>query len=649
MKPLSDRRGAVAAMSAVVMIGVIGFAGLAIDLTRIWMVNARLKTAIDAASLLAARQIGTDAATRDALVENIYWANYNQNGRWASNYMLATPGRPTITPLDDERIQVSGFATVPTTLFSIIDRRNTTVSDAAVARREGTGLEVAIVLDQTSSMRQSAPGFASKLVAAQEAVRTMLGRLYGPNDDTRRNLWFSVVPFARTVNIGTGNAAFLDTTNMPIGWRQANWSGCVEARSNGNDDIADLGPADAGGRLTPYYYQSTYRRVGWVLRDTLDNQDVTNSTTANGIVTLQRNIDDPAVANPLNWTTATRVPSTGLGTYPGYDVPHYAGANACTNANAYAAIPVRLFRNNTDGTRRDYTVRFCRGDNDFTNPNGLVSTPTNDALRYNAEYATLINAGMTGIGNLPTSSAGPNRLCALSPILPLTASRAAVQAAVDAITAPVRSGGTTIVTGMQGAWYTLSPRWQNQWPNIANNSTIGTLPLPYNTRNMTKAVVILTDGDNNWQALYASGNVRASPTAGVTELLYNAYGRVGPNPVWPIQNVWPEATWNGTFPGNQIPLPPSQTNADARLDGRFAAICAAMKGPDPNNPRMTIYVIGFEIGNPSSGNATAVRNMLQTCATRPEAPFYLEAPSAAALEGAFTQVANSLASLRLLE
>jgi Flp pilus assembly protein TadG len=625
MSVLRDRRGAVAALGAIVMIGVVGFAGLAIDITRVWMVNARLKTAIDAASLVAARQISVTPATRDALVTNVYWANYNQNGRWTNNYLFSTALAPTIAQIDDERIQVTGSADVPTTLFSIIERGTTRVTDSAIARREGTGLEVAIVLDQTASMLQSAPGFDTKLQAAQNAVRTMLGRLYGPTDDTRRNLWFSVVPFARTVNIGTANAGFLDTTGMPAGWSQANWSGCVEARSNGDDDITDLGPLDVGGLLRPYYYQSTYRRVGYILFR--DGTQVTSTTTLNNIASDPRNLTP--------WDNATRVPATGPGLiYAGYTVPLGVGVNACTNNSGrfYTSIPVNLYASSAAGSTTAYTVAFCRGDNDFTNPNGL-SACTGAGASCNAEYNSLIGSGMSGIGLLPTSAAGPNRLCAQSPILPLTASRAAVQAAVDAIVAPARSGGTTAVTGMQGAWYTLSPRWQSQWPNIATNSTIGTLPLPYNTRNMTKAVIILTDGDNNWQALYGGSSVRGSPTA--SELLYNAYGRV--------------ANWNTTFPADQIALPPTQSSADARLDSRFAQICEAMKGPDPNNPRMTIYVIGFEIGNPSSGNATAVRNMLQQCATRPEAPYFLEAPSAAALEAAFTQVANSLASLRLLE
>ncbi len=614
MSILKDRRGVVAAMSAVMMVGVIGFAGLAIDLTRIWMVNARLKTAIDAASLVAARQISEPQPTRDALVENVFWANYTQNGRWGNDYLRAAASRPAITQLDSERIQVSGAAVVPTTLFSIIDRRTTTVSDSAIARRQGTGLEIAIVLDQTSSMRAGAPGFSSKLAAAQNAVGTLLGILYG-SDDVRRNLWVSVVPFSRTVNIGTGNAAFLDVAGMPTGWSQANWSGCVEARTNGNDDITDLGPGDAGGLLRPYFYQSTYRRVGYVIRRNGNALTASELADLTAPATITRNITD--------WNTATQVPASA--NYAGYTVPQGVGIGACTTANAYPAISVNMFPTSSATSRTAYTIAFCRGENDYTNPNGL-STNTGNAPAFNPEFRDLVNAGFTGIGTLPTSAAGPNRLCAQSPILPLTASRATVQNAVNAITAPVRSGGTTIVAGMQGAWYTLSPRWQNRWPAIATNSTVGTLPLNYNTRNMNKAVIILTDGDNNWQGFYTGTQVRGSPTG--TELLYNAYGRV--------------AEWNATFPADQI-SPVTQANGDARLDGRFSAICAAMKGPDPNNPLMRIYVIGFEVAS------NAHRTMLQQCATSPAAPYYLEAPSAAALQSAFTIVANSLASLRLLE
>jgi hypothetical protein len=580
MKPLLDRRGAVAAVSAVVLVAVIGFAGLAVDLTRIWLVSARLKTAVDAASLVAARSI--ESPTRDADATALFWANYTRNGR-QTGYMLSVATTPVITPVGETRIRVAADATVPTTLFSIINRGNTLLREVSLAEREGSGLELAIVLDQTSSMRAAAPGFASKLAAAQNATRTLLDILYG-QQDVRRNMWVSVVPFARTINVGPRNTAFLDTTSMPPGWNPADWSGCVEARRNG-EDITDIGPATLGGRFRPFFDRSTYQQVGWAVNPTGP--------------TLS---DAEALANG-----------------------HPVGRGACSTGNAYGPVNRNFI---IGGQIRSIAMRYCRGDNDWTNPNGL-STNAADAARYNPEYAALVNAGFTGIGPLPTSAAGPNRLCALNPILPLTASRAAVQAAVDAITAPVRSGGTTVVAGMQGAWYTLSPDWQGWWPDIATNSTIGALPLAYGTRNMAKAVIILTDGDNNWQGFYAGGAVRGSPTA--SELLYNAYGRA--------------ADWNANFP--TLPISPiGQTSADSRLDARFSAICAAMKGTASANPadhRIRIYVVGFEVAS------TAHRNLLRACASSPSAPYYLEAPTAADLQGAFAQIANALTGLRLVE
>lgn len=580
MRTLLDRRGAVAAVSAVVLVAVIGFAGLAVDLTRIWLVSARLKTAVDAASLVAARTI--ESPTRDADATALFWANYTRNGR-QGGYMLSVTTTPVITPVGETQIRVTADATVPTTLFSIISRSNTPLRETSLAEREGSGLELAIVLDQTSSMRASAPGFSSKLAAAQNATRTLLNILYG-QQDVRRNVWVSVVPFARTINVGPGNTNFLDTANMAPGWNQADWSGCVEARRNG-EDITDIGPATLAGQFRPYFDRSTYQQVGWAVNPS-------------GL-TLS---DADALANG-----------------------HHAGRGACSTGNAYPAVN-RTFI--VGGQSRTIAMRYCRGDNDWSNPNGL-SASTSNLARYNPEYAYLVNQGFTGIGILPTSAAGPNRLCAQNPILPLTASRAAVEAAVNAITAPVRSGGTTVATGMQGAWYTLSPNWQGWWPNIATNSTIGALPLAYTTRNMTKAVIILTDGDNNWQGFYAGGDVRGSPTA--AELLYNAYGRA--------------ADWNANFPAAQI-SPIGQSSADSRLDGRLSAICAAMKGTnstDPADHRIRIYVVGFEV------SSTAHRNMLRACASGTSAPYYFEAPTAAQLQGAFAQIANALTSLRLVE
>lgn len=645
-----DRRGAIAAVTAVVMIPVIGFAGLAIDLTRVWMVSARLKTAVDAASLIAARTISSP--TRDDDTRALFWANFTQNGRTpgflGATVVTTTPPQPVIEPVpgSETRIRVTATARLDTTLFDVISRQTTTLQETTVAERGGTGIELAIVLDQTSSMRDSAPGFSSKLAAAQSAVGTLMRQIYGETADTVRNVYVSVVPFARTINIGTGNSGFLTTTNLPTGWNLSNWSGCVEARSNG-EDITESTPAAAPFR--PYLYPDTYRRVGWA---SAHSGSGNGNPPSNSVVTLTRN------ATAWRNATAGTHGSPASGANVNGAVDPYQGAGACTVQNndsiAYPAITINMYATANATSTTAYTVRFCHGDNDYGNAS-LSTNSGND--NYNESYANMINNGATARGLLPTSASGPNMLCAMNPILPLTASRSTVLAAVNAIQAPARSGGTTITTGMQGAWYTLSPNWQGFWPGVGSSPDHGALPLAYGTRNMFKAVVILTDGDNNWQCAYSAAPsstssacltspVRATPPSGGplsngVDMLYNAYGRA--------------ADWNANFTGAlDFSASPTQSAADSRLDSRFAEICRQMKGPNhastnPRDHRIRIYIVGFEIRNPTAGTAANVLSMLQTCASNPSSPFFIEATNASALDGAFNEVGNSLSSLRMIE
>lgn len=547
-----DRKGSTAALTAVLATAMVGLTGMAVDSTRIWLVESRLKTAVDAAALTAARRLNDP--TRNAEATAVFWGHFTQSGGSAT-YLGATISAPTITPdaSNPARIRVAATATVPMTLMGVLSATPVTRSESATVERAGMGLELAIVLDQTSSMRESAgSGQGSKLDAAKAAVRTLLDVLYA-GQDMQQNLWVSVVPFARTINIGTGNAHMLNTTSpaMPTGWSITTWSGCVEARLNGHD-ITDAAPTTDATRFRPYFWPSTFRQVG-----TLNSR--------------------------------------------------------CMNsANAYPAASGQ-------------TTRFCHGDNDWP-INGLGPSQTD--LNNNYMYSVMRNAGMTH-----AQSVGPNLLCNDNPIQPLTARRAVVEAAVNAITAPPRSGGTTTAVGLQGAWYTLSPNWQGMWQNPnAGIPNTPNLPLPYNTPNMRKVAIILTDGDNNWQPAYnasgasctSSSSRAVCSSASGTELIYNAYGRVANG----INN------WNARFPTQTI-NPVSQTNADARLDARFTATCNAMK-----QAGITIYVIGFEV-------ATAHRSLLQNCAS--SANHYLESPTASSLQTVFRQIGNQLAGLRVTD
>ncbi|MBX9700154.1 MAG: hypothetical protein K2X74_12010 [Acetobacteraceae bacterium] len=525
---MMNRKGSIVAYTAVALTAMVGFAGFAVDLQRSWLVQTRLKTALDAAALSAARDF--DSANRDTNARAAFTANLNPGGG-TNDVFGASVSTPVVEQIGDNQIRVTATATVQNSLFRVFSSAPVMVTDSSLAARAATGMELAIVLDQTGSMGQadSATG-TTKIESAKAAINTMLGVLYG-SADTQRNLWVSLVPFARTINIGTSvqarNMLNTSTPAMPAGWNIDSWGGCVEARTGG-EDITDTGPATLAGRFRPYFWPDTYRQMGSV------------------------------------------------------------EGGQCLAGRAYPL---------TGGTR------WCHGDNDW----GLVGTANAAQLAGNPHFTALQGAGLA----TPFS---PNTLCATNPVLPLTASRATVAAAVNAVTAPGRSGGTTIAPGLQGGWLTLSPNWRGFWPNAT-----ASLPLDYGTRNMRKVVVLLSDGDNNWQ-----GSTAVYPSRNGGELFYNAYGRLADNrlPITPVAGDY------------------SQTarNADTALDTRWSSLCTAMKAAPYN---ITIYVIGFEVANGTH------RNLLRNCAS--STAHYFESPSASDLQATFRRVGSALASLRLAE
>ena len=81
----------------------------------------------------------------------------------------------------------------------------------------------------------------------------------------------------------------------------------------------------------------------------------------------------------------------------------------------------------------------------------------------------------------------PDYGCPETPMLPLTAEKSSIEAAIDAL---VAFGNTRTDVGMVWGWRALSPRWRGVWPGDP------TLPLDYNTPLMDKVAIIMTDGEN---------------------------------------------------------------------------------------------------------------------------------------------------------
>ncbi|WP_198375321.1 pilus assembly protein TadG-related protein [Neoroseomonas rubea] len=595
MRP-PNRRGAIAAMSAVLAVAVIGFAGLAVDLTRIWMVNARLKTAIDAAALVAARQLALPEADRNAQVQAIYWANLSQNGLNAE-YLGATVQDAEIELIGTNRVRVTGRASVPTTLFSIINRSDTPIVDSAVAERQGAGLELALVLDVTGSM-ETAPsvGAERNIAVLRQAATNLVNTLYN-GEERRPNLWVSVAPYAAVVNIGRDRQDWLQAGSLnTANYLPTIWHGCVEARVGSNYGGGAYDETETSPSAMPF-------RPYFVPSNRYDYSRDPNDATK---VIVRRGSSIVSVPFP---PLATDIP-VNRG-----DNPWIPGAGGTVVANSSTMVP----------------FSSAVWELDPADP----GTDDQDVLRRD-------------LGR------GPNLGCPRA-VLPLTRDRTPILEQIAALRLAHR-GGTMAHLGLQLGWGTLSPQWRADW-RLTEQREGQTLPLDYNTRAMTKALVLMTDGENQW-ADVPEGAPGRCWTSGVALADTGFVACVTSNPGFATLPSSAGHTWRQATSGSRQVItnddrdvsaygrlserrlgPAITTNdlANDELNARMSRMCAAMRARG-----IVIYTVVFQ-----AAPTTEIQDLYRGCASAPE-NFFVSTTQADLL-AAFQNIAGQLASLRLVE
>ncbi len=213
------------------LLAVTGSVGLAVDTIIANSVETNLQTSLDAGGLAAGRVNGEAAAIAEA--ERVFKANFAASGD------LATLKSFSVKPsLSGDVLTLSASADVPTRIMSIAGFDAVTVSARSEINRMVRQMELALVMDNTGSMKSN-----NMIGAMKSAATDLLNLVYG-SAETHPNLWVSVVPYTATVNIGAGRTAWLaagdavfDGVNKPFGGES--WKGCVEARKDGFDQTDD--------------------------------------------------------------------------------------------------------------------------------------------------------------------------------------------------------------------------------------------------------------------------------------------------------------------------------------------------------------------------------------------------------------------------
>jgi Flp pilus assembly protein TadG len=216
------RDGAVAMIIGLFAIPLVIASGIAIDVGRAYSVKVRLGAALDAAALAVGSETNQTAAQMSTDLQNYFTANYPSTALGTN--VTVTPV-PSNADLSATTVNYQAQATVPMLFMPLIGINSITVSVTAQTKKT-TGLEVAVVLDNTGSMlcgpNDGAPNYSNGtcssgvvasdttctnstntsrictlINAATQFVNTLTSAI-----TSSQQLYISIVPYVTTVNIG---------------------------------------------------------------------------------------------------------------------------------------------------------------------------------------------------------------------------------------------------------------------------------------------------------------------------------------------------------------------------------------------------------------------------------------------------------------
>ena len=196
-----------------------------------------------------------------------------------------------------------------------------------------------------------------------------------------------------------------------------------------------------------------------------------------------------------------------------------------------------------------------------------------------------IGPGAAKVGFLYTSSLND---CPDVPVVPLSTDKTALKAVISTLDG---GGGTAGHIGLAWGWYMVSPNFGSVWPNASSQ------PAAYETDDLLKVVVLMTDGEFN--TAYCHG-------------------------------VLADNSSNGS---NSSQIDCNAENDDSTDQAR--ALCTNMKAKG-----VIIYTVGFGISNGSTA-----AGLMAHCAT--DAKHQYMPSSGADLEDAFQAIGQDISSLRL--
>jgi Flp pilus assembly protein TadG len=244
-----------------------------------------------------------------------------------------------------------------------------------------------------------------------------------------------------------------------------------------------------------------------------------------------------------------------------------------------------------------------KNDNTGSYPNSYLNDGGSwtEFKKRQGNVAKYLSPSWTGGGT------GPNLGCDMTSILRLSTDLAAGGAVRNKITAMKATGETNIPMGLIWGWHLLAPH-----APFSDG-------VPYDTENVTKYVILMTDGENTYGDADKSANENNSDYTGLGYIWQRRLGNTTDNP--------------GT------------STRTGLMNDRLQALCTNMKKKPASGqpkssaaPDIQVYTIGVGVND-------TTRGYLQKCASLES--MYHDVTATADMTPVFTRIADEISQLRL--
>lgn len=562
---LENQKGLSAVVVGVGLVPIMIGVGMAFDTTKAHLLRSELSAAVDAAALAGGRVFFDD--TRDQDVVDYFEANF------PPGYLDSTVTGPNIAANQlTGSLEVSAAATMPTTFMRLVGIDTVTVSASGTSTRRSVPMDVVLAIDISGSMTWNVPGEStSRIDAAKAAAKKLVDILYGNPPSTLVRV--GVVPWAAKVNVTDLDTVYgeePDGTPLPF----------PSLGSNGGSNMAWEAFGTTNSYVNPYddddyTYSYDVDDHGWAPDDAYaedgprpsgapssaherfvlnSDSQFSNYYYQNPITKLYyaHNSAVPLLAPPPpDWTGCVYARYAFTGEMAQWNDTTPSGLNRSADLSNAA--------DHLDGPVEDYGPGF----KDWVGwmPMGKEGDPKSGGV---CDLAVAMRQ---------THECTP---CPVSGIKRLESNKDQVNAAIDKVDA-LSGSYTNIPQGLAWAWRVLSPGAPFE------ESAVG--PLGSDPNRRTRAIILLSDGENTVRAGDAFNRSRSSQT---------------------------------------------------RRDNRLRDVADNVKDDD-----VLIYAIQF------AENSDSQIQLMKDVASEPGEPFYFYAPSSDELERVFQAVATNLAELRL--